>query len=139
MALINNEAAVISKIIELPGGNDLTKKCEFLTLEKQWSTSSNLKQPQGLDEGDLCVEFANFLSNLIKLVRIFFFWLIAKILFSRYNILVVLFSQILLVLAIFFSSTFKVIFCSSELYGNTGYVSVTICIGNRMGESKIKD
>ena len=32
----------------------------------------NLKQPQGLDEGDLCVEFANFLSNLIKPVRVFF-------------------------------------------------------------------
>ena len=48
-----------------------------------------------------------------------------KILYSRHKILV-LFSQILLLLAIFFSSTFN--FSSSELYGNTGYVSFTISI-----------
>ena len=93
----------ISKMIELSGGT--------WSYQEEWifdfaKTEVNLKQPQGLDECDLCVEFENFLSNFTKLVGTLFLG-DGKILYSRYKILVVLFPQILLLLAIVFSSIFK--------------------------------
>ena len=100
VTLINNKAAFISKIIELPGGDDLIKNWEFLTLQKQWSTSSSLKG----------------WPNVIFVLNL---QISCRTSYSRYKILV-LFSQILLLLAIFSSPTFKFIL---TIFKNHNYVT----------------
>lgn len=103
--------------------NDLTKRCKFLTLQKQWSTSSDLK-------GWTNVIFVfNLKISCRTLQKLKYFFLAdGKILLifvvqnscSLFANFVAAGNLFLLHIQIYFSS--------SELYGNTGYVSSKISI-----------